>query len=145
MKLNFKISEFNISGNAIPERIADAILIFHIAPMQVVRDILGFAIWPSLKSGYRPVSWERSHKRSGSSQHCFLDIHGGKGAVDWTCSEFSKNKQLLLSEIIKNTDYTRIAVYNTFIHCDYKKTNSGKRETYTSDSKSNWKLDKIIN
>lgn len=140
MKLNFKISEFNISGEPIPEDIADKILKHHIQPMQDSRIELGFAIFPSLKSGYRSKEWEKIHDRSGTSQHVFT----GKGATDWTCKSFKERKEELLESIIKNTKYTRIAIYNTFIHCDYKKTPSGKREIYTSNSKSGWTLLKTI-
>ena len=86
--LNLKPSEFNISGSAIPERVADAIQKFHILPMQEVRNKLGKAIWPSLKSGYRSPYYEKQKGRSGNSQHCFLEKDGGKGATDWTCKDF---------------------------------------------------------
>ena len=127
MKLNFTISEFNISGKPIPEDVADKILKWHIQPMQRVRDKFKDAIWPSLKSGYRSVQWEKKNGRSGNSQHTFK----GKGAVDWTCQNFSSKKDKLLKLIIEETDYTRIAVYNSFIHCDYKVTNSMRREFVT--------------
>lgn len=140
MKLNFTISEFNISGKPIPEDVADKILKWHIQPMQRVRDKFKDAIWPSLKSGYRSVQWEKKNGRSGNSQHTFK----GKGAVDWTCQNFSSKKDKLLKLIIEETDYTRIAVYNSFIHCDYKVTNSMRRELYDSDSSSNWTLNKYI-
>ena len=38
-----------------------------------------------------------------------------------------ENKDRLLEAIIEHTDYIRICVYDTFIHCDYKDTNNGKR------------------
>lgn len=136
MKLNFTISEFNISGEDIPQDIADKILKHHIVPMQPVRDKLNIPIYPSQKSGYRSQKWEKSRNRNGQSQHCFV----GLGAVDWTCSDFQNNKEALLASIAIDTEYTRIAVYNSFIHCDYKPTSSGKRELYTSDSYSNWKF-----
>ena len=140
MKLNFNISDFNISGKPIPEAIADKILKWHIAPMQRVRNIFNGAIWASQKSGYRSPHWERSKGRSGNSQHTFR----GKGAVDWTCREFSSNYERLLDLIVKETDYTRIAIYNSFIHCDYKATPSGRREVYTSNSKSKWTLKETL-
>jgi len=140
MKLNFKISEFNISGNHIPEKIADKILKWHILPMQDVRNEFGKPIYPSQKSGYRSISWELSRGRNGKSQHTFRQ----KGAVDWTCMHFGLNKDKLLELIIENTDYTRIAVYNSFLHCDYKPTKSGQRELYTSNSASKWVFDRFI-
>lgn len=136
MKINFQISEFNITGDPIPEDVADKILKWHICPMIPVRKELNTPIWASQSSGYRPVEWELSKGRSGNSQHTFK----GKGAVDWTCKNFSQNKELLLELIIKYTDYSRIAVYDTFIHCDYKYTKSGSREIFTSDKNSNWKF-----
>ena len=120
--LNFKISEFNISGEPIPEDIADKILEYHIVPMQMVRIIMGIPMWPSQKSGYRSKEWELSKGRSGNSQHTFQ----GLGATDWTCRDFPNNKEEFLKEIRENTDYTRMAIYDTFIHCDYKPTGSGK-------------------
>lgn len=140
MKINFNISEFNISGKSIPEQVADKILKWHISPMIPVRQKLGFSIWASQESGYRSIAWEKSKGRSGNSQHTFK----GKGAVDWTCKNFQINKEKFLETIIEYTDYTRIAVYNNFIHCDYKQTNSGRRELYESGSNSKWKFIKFI-
>ena len=140
MKLNFKISEFNISGEAIPEVIADKILKYHIQPMQDVREELGYALFPSKKSGYRSVVWENTHGRPGTSQHVF----NGKGAVDWTCNNFKARKNELLKSMIKHTAYTRFAIYNGFIHADYKPTPSGNREVFISDSKSKWTFKEFI-
>lgn len=140
MKINFEISEFIITGKTIPVIIADKILKWHIVPMMTVRLEMGIAIWASQNSGYRPVSWEKAHGRSGNSQHTFK----GKGAVDWTCKDFKLYKDEFLDSIINNTDYSRIAVYNNFIHCDYKPTSSGMRELYTSGSNSKWVFDKYI-
>tara|TARA_R110000851_G_scaffold314588_1_gene476689 strand:+ start:2034 stop:2456 length:423 start_codon:yes stop_codon:yes gene_type:complete len=140
MKINFVPSEFNISGNAIPEDIADKIVKWHISYIQDVRNELGYSVYPSQKSGYRPKSWELSHGRSGNSQHTFT----GKGAVDWTCKDFNTNKNDLLESIIKNTKYTRIAIYNSFIHCDYKETNLNKRELYESTADSKWTFKKHV-
>lgn len=134
LEINFNISEFNISGRPLPEKIADKILHYHIKPMQPVRDKLKIKMWPSLKSGYRSVAWEETHGRSGNSQHTFKE----KGATDWTCEDFIQNKKEFLKEIIELTDYTRMAVYDSFIHCDYKDTPTGKRQIFKSDSASNW-------
>lgn len=140
MKINFSISEFIITGDHIPVVVADKILKYHIAPMGDVRKELGIPIFPSQKSGYRPEGWEHSHGRSGNSQHTFKD----KGAVDWTCNNFTKHKNDFLRAIYDNTEYTRIAIYNSFIHCDYKSTPSGKREVYTSTSDSKWTLKETL-
>lgn len=138
MKLNFKISEFNISGEAIPEVIADKILKHHIQPMQDVREELDYALFPSQKSGYRSKKWEIDHERSGTSQHVF----DGKGAVDWTCNSFTERKKELLDSIIKHTEYTRIAIYEGFLHCDYKPTDQNKRQLFENEydeEKEEWK------
>jgi len=140
MKINFKLSEFVISEDKIPLSVGDKILKYHIEPMNTVRDIIQIPIYPSQNSGYRTVEWEISHGRSGNSQHTFK----GKGAVDWTCKDFKKNKDDFLNLIIEYTDYTRIAIYNSFIHCDYKKTSTGKREVFKSDSSSKWTFIKHI-
>jgi hypothetical protein len=76
---------------------------------------LGLPIWPSANSAYRPLSWEKEKGRSGNSQHVFR----GNGATDWTCKDFDDNKFELLKHLINETEYTRFAIYDTFIHCDY--------------------------
>lgn len=134
--MNFNISDFNISGEAIREDIADKILKYHIVPLQRVRDALNIPIWASKKSGYRSYKWEKRQGRSGNSQHTFK----GKGATDITCQNFKENQDILLQSVLELTDYTRIAIYDTFIHCDYKETESGNRELYSSTPDSKWKL-----
>lgn len=138
--MNFTISEFNISGNAIPEQVADKILKWHIVPMQRVRDVMGVAIWASQRSGYRSLIWEKSKGRNGSSQHTFKTM----GAVDWTCLDFKKNKERFLGLIQEHTTYSRMAVYDSFIHCDYKPTKTGRREVYTSTDASKWTFKKFV-
>ena len=144
MKLDFNISELVITGNSIPLDVADKLLQYHILPMQEVRNgftnnVLNdeeketFYITASLKSGYRPKQYEISKGRSGNSQHTFQ----GKGAVDWTCYDFNRFKHDLIHYIIHKTDYTRIAVYNSFVHCDYK---GEERQLFNSDSNSNWEF-----
>ena len=141
MRLNFKISEFNISGAPIEESIADKILHYHILPMQTVRNYFAKPIMVSQNSGYRSKEWELSKGRSGNSQHCFE----GNGAVDWTCKNFKSNSHELLELILKYTKYTRMAIYKGFIHCDYNTTSSGKREIFTSTPNSKWTLKEIVN
>lgn len=126
----FKISDFNISGEPIPEDIADKILLYHILPMNKVRDNMGIPIWPSEKSGYRSVKWEKSKGREGNSQHVFR----GKGAVDITCKDFAENKGALLDNLIKLTDYTRICLYDTFYHVDY----GGIERWYYENTPTGW-------
>lgn len=111
MELNFNLSEFNISGQPIPEDVADKLLHFHILPLQAVRNKLNLPIKVSKKSGYRSKEWELAHNRPGTSQHCFID----KGAVDLTCEDLDK----LEEHLILYSPYMRIARYETFIHCDY--------------------------
>lgn len=115
MKNCFKISDFNISGEPIPEDVADKILRYHIEPMNEVAATVPFEVMVSARSGYRSRKWELSKNRSGNSQHVFR----GNGAVDWTCEDFESNKDEFLEALIEKTGYTRFAVYNTFIHCDY--------------------------
>lgn len=135
----FATEEFCIEqGKNIPQWVATKLWSYHIIPMIVVRALLGQAIWASQNSGYRPEAYEKAQGRSGNSQHTFK----GKGAVDWTCEKKYLDK--LLKLILQYTDYTRIAVYDTFIHCDYK-AQDGKRYLFESDSKSNWRLIDTLN
>ena len=122
-KIWFTFKSMNISGGDIPPDIAQKILTWHMIPMSYVRELLGIKIWASENSCWRPVWWEHKNGRSGNSQHCFK----GRGATDWACENFAENKDRLLEAIIEHTDYIRICIYDTFIHCDYKDTNNGKR------------------
>jgi len=144
MKVYFTISELCITADPIPLEVSDKLLKYHITPMNKVRTELNVAIHcqtsKGLNSGYRSKDWEISHGRSGNSQHTFI----GKGAIDWRCSFFPTNKTQLLELIIKHTDYTRMAVYDSFIHCDYKTTSDGKRQLFTSDVSSNWTFVKNV-
>ena len=140
MKIYFKFEELVITGDSVTLSIATKLLHYHMIPASRVRKALGLPMTASQKSGYRPYEWEISRGRSGNSQHVFK----GKGAIDWTCRHFRQNKQKLLALLIEHTDYTRMAVYRNFIHCDYKPTPSGKREIYTSTPASKWTLKKTI-
>lgn len=132
-----KISDLVITGSMITLEIADKIILYHISPIQSVEIVLGKKIWASKRSGYRPVEWEWSRGRSGNSQHCFKE----KGAVDWTCDNFAKNKNNFIELLIQMTEYKRIAVYDGFVHCDYK---GEHRQLFKSDAASNWTLIKNL-
>tara|TARA_R110000803_G_scaffold78075_5_gene143158 strand:+ start:5275 stop:5697 length:423 start_codon:yes stop_codon:yes gene_type:complete len=140
MKVYFNIEELVITGETPPANVEKKLWKHHINPMNKVREELGLWITASQHSGYRPVSWELSHGRSGKSQHTFT----GKGAVDWTCEDFPTNKDKLLELIIKHTNYTRMALYNGFIHCDHKSTSDGKRQLFNSNSASKWTFVKNV-
>lgn len=124
------LKEFIITeSDMIPIEVADKLYQFHINPMQKVREELGVWVTASEKSGYRPQWWERLKERSGTSQHTFIaEWAKGSGAIDWTCKDFEINRDKFLNLIIKHTNYTRICVYDTFIHCDYK--DAPKRQLY---------------
>ena len=141
MRFPFETSEFVI-GNIldVPVEICTKIWLYHILPMVTVRAIMDIPMWPSEKSSYRPKSWEIQHMRSGNSEHTFR----GKGATDWTCKDFAENKDQFLKLIIGHTKYTRIAVYDSFIHCDYK-AQDGKRYIFDSTPSSEWTIKRVIN
>lgn len=141
----FKIQEFLIDKRkTVPNDIADKLYWYHIIPMIPVRAKLGVPITASQFSGFRPLWWEKWKGRSGKSQHTFGQIDKNtfdkesKGAVDWTCKDFMLRFPDLLQLMIEHTEYTRFAIYKSFIHADYKPTASGKREVYNSDASSNW-------
>jgi hypothetical protein len=117
MKNYFKISDFNITGQPIPQDVADKIMIHHIIPLNRVREALGQPIIISQRSGYRPVWYEKKKNRPGTSQHCFL----GMGAVDLTLIEFHRYKWDLVKHLVNQTEYSRITMYESksFIHVDY--------------------------
>lgn len=139
MNSYIKPSELNISGDPIPNEVADKMVEYHIIPMNAVRAALGLPVLASEKSGWRPLWWEK--------------ITEGMEAANTYITEWAqliglakifKNKDKFLKLISELTSYNRIAVYATFIHCDYKATKSGRRELYTSNSSSQWKFVKFI-
>lgn len=132
-ELYFSISELCITPKEIPQDVANKLLLYHIWPMQEIRKELGFPIWASQSSGFRPEWYELARGRSGNSQHCF----DGKGAIDWTGADMER----LLVAIVDLSPYTRICYYqnNRFIHCDYKRDDG--RWFYTAKSPtSKWEL-----
>jgi len=131
------ISDLCITQDPISLRIADLILVYHIRPIERTMAETGIRIWCSEKSGYRPSWWDMKKGRSGTGAHCFLP--GEFGATDWTANV---QIQVLLEALIKYTDYTRFGVYpaSGFIHCDYRKTKSGKRQVYNE----NWIVERVI-
>lgn len=141
MSVYFKLKDFIIEdSDQISVEVADKIYKYHINPIIPIREKMKLPIWASQNSSYRPEEYEKKKGRSGKSQHCFVL----KGATDWTCSNFRTNKDILLEEMIQQTDYTRFAVYYGFIHADYKETKSGKRELFESGPDSKWIFQKFI-
>jgi len=140
MKHIFSIKEFLITRpKTIDVDIADKLFWHHIIPMIPVRNEMGISVTASANSGYRPKWYELMKSRSGNSQHVFE----GMGAVDWTCKNFSENKDRFLDLIINKTKYKRICVYDTFIHCDYKDTPANLRRLYKYENNA-WKFIKNI-
>lgn len=139
------LKEFIITkSNQIDLEVADKLYQFHIIPMQKVREKMRVWVTASAFSGYRPQWWERLQGRSGSSQHTYIqEWVKGSGAVDWTCKDFKNNRDRFLNLIIHHTKYTRLCVYDTFIHGDYKETSSGKRELYRFNGEK-WEFVKFI-
>lgn len=141
MKNYFKISELCIDKSKdVPQDIADKILLYHITPMNRVREAIQEPVFCSENSGWRPEEWEISRGRSGDSQHTFKK----KGAVDWTIGGVEKHKidgnfEGLFKAIVELTEYTRIAVYPSarFIHCDYA---ANERQLFLSTNSSKWTL-----
>tara|TARA_R110000782_G_scaffold266983_1_gene361929 strand:+ start:739 stop:1191 length:453 start_codon:yes stop_codon:yes gene_type:complete len=144
MKNQVKISEFIIDGKPTDVNIIDKIEKYHRIPINKINETFVERIYPSQTSSFRTYQWEVSKGRSGASQHCFgqnknLTVDANKlGATDWTCKHFSTFKEQLLQELINKTNYTRLCVYNSFIHGDYKVHPTRKRRLYTVDSKGNW-------
>ena len=138
------ISDVCATNDDLPQRIADAIYIDHLRPIQSLTEALGMKIHvitkDGLRSGYRPLKYELSKGRNGSSEHTFTDTHpAGTGAMDWRCD----NMELLLEQLIAKTNYRRIAVYDSFIHCDYRDI-LGQRRLYKGNIGSAWTFLKTI-
>jgi len=142
-----KISDFCITDNDIPKVIADRIDLYHKQALERVEKDSGIDIIVSQNSSWRPYAYELSRGRNGESEHTFGQrkniILGDKGATDITCKNFAQNKDALLQSLIDNTDYIRFAVYNNFIHADYRDLHNGKRRLFKV-VRGSWVFDKFI-
>lgn len=132
-----------IGNLPVPQEIIDKIIMYHTDPVNKVREEVGFPVYASEESGFRPYVWEIARGRSGTSEHCYGQKKDGtidpddKGAVDWTCENFATNKGTLLASLKKHTKYTRFAMYDGFIHCDFKAIDGYVYE-FTSNAASQW-------
>lgn len=157
---HFTPSQCAIGHQAIPQDIADKILLHHIIPLNSVQDALPFEVIVSQESCYRPYIWEIARGRNGKSEHTFGErenkiITDNKGACDITCEDYQKNSMELLLALIKHTDYKRLAIYYNwnqeaqahtgFIHADYKDLHNGKRPIFVSTKASKWTLQGYVN
>lgn len=114
------LSSYDIAGKGLPDKVKTKILVCHMTPLDALEGVLGFSLGVSIKSGYRSPEWERKHGRSGRSQHTY----GHLGAVDLTFDNFNDRKDEVIEALSLNTYYTRIAIYNSFLHIDYKNPQS---------------------
>lgn len=121
----FKVEEFLIDGK-MPSTVIVNKIKRHIAVMDIVREKFGKPIRVSSKSGYRSVSWELAHGRTGTSQHTY----SGAGAADYTADDLEG----LLEALIEHSTYTRICLYpkEKFIHCDFVGEGTGVRKLFTA-------------
>lgn len=105
----------------------------HIPQLERVRDVTGLPI--IIKSGARSYEHEIARGRSGKSQHVFKS---GKGAVDVSLTNHSAEELNKLEEaVFKNTEYTRVARYPSFLHLDYYPNRYGNRGYYRN-TKEGW-------
>lgn len=115
-----KIESYDIEGKGLPVLVEMKVRAFHMAPLVQVDRVMhkkcGVRVYVSIKSSYRSPEWEEKKGRSKYGEHTFRNM----GATDITCDDFEDNKEVLLEVLKKETNYTRLAVYDTFIHGDYK-------------------------
>jgi len=129
--IHFKLEEFLIDPEMragkkpVPLHVADKVYHYHIPILNQIRKETGKPVVISEYSGYRPIEWELNHDRSGNSQHTFT----GDGAVD-----IRLDSQQLLDLLIQS-EYRRICIYNSFVHCDFK----GMKRLLFEDENGEWK------
>jgi len=131
----FNLSEFLIHfpGNAhkpidAPYYVINNIILYHLIPLNRVREIFGEPVLISDHSGYRPVSWEINKNRNGSSTHTFGTNALPKeptpmmaaGASDTTVRNMSRFTEF--ATLLARTPYRRHIIYpeKKFVHNDYK-------------------------
>ena len=125
MKIGHNISDFVFRHDLPCEpHVYDAILHYHLIPIQKVENQLDCKVMPTLVgfrdgggSVYRHRQHELERGRSGDSYHTFRD---GKGAGDYSVTDFGQFL-VFAEQLIDNTNFTRLCFYpdKHFIHCDY--------------------------
>lgn len=116
------INSYDIKGDGLPKKVETVAYVAHMQPLKLAEQWIkdtydcDIKLYVSLKSSYRSVEWEKSKGRSGYSEHTYNFL----GACDITCDNFKENQGLLLEALIAVTRYTRLAIYNGFVHGDYK-------------------------
>ena len=129
-----KLSSYDIAGKGLPSKVETVVILAHINPLILAEAYIkekyncDIEITISLKSSYRSPEWEKAKGRSGYSEHTYNYL----GATDITCKDFKKDKEILLKALMAITRYTRLAVYNGFIHADYK---NAQDDAYVYNSK----------
>lgn len=120
------IKNYDIRGDGLPAKVETVAYVAHMAPLIAAENYINekyncdIKLYVSLKSSYRNTAWEKSKGRSGYSEHTYNFL----GACDITCDNFKENQAILLEALIAVTRYTRLAIYNAFIHGDYKNAQS---------------------
>jgi len=115
----FGIKEFNTSNAELKEEIKVKIIENFINPLNPIRIAFGKFIF--VRSGYRPELYNKQVGGGKHSQHLFkskgaCDISPTKSGVKPTKADMD----LLETVLIESGQFTRIARYKTFFHCDYK-------------------------
>lgn len=121
-----------ITGDLPPSELWPIIRDRYIIPLQRHWYTHGIGLVPSLNSVYRPVSYEISKGRPGTSLHCFPA--GTFGAADLTMHDGSKVKHVIDS-VVEHLPFRRICYYEAqnFIHVDY-----GENGRRSGDRRSLW-------
>ena len=141
MKVRHNISDFVFRHDLPCEpHVYDAILHYHLIPIQKVENQLDCKVVPTLVgsrggggSVYRHPRHEREQGRSETGEHTFKDK---KGAGDYSVTDFKQFHRF--GELLTRQDFTRFFFYheNHFVHVDYR--NVEYRQFFVFDGA--WKL-----
>lgn len=90
----------------------------HVLPLRDLQRRTGVMLFPSLRSGYRSVEWEKAKGRSGSSLHTFPG--SSRGAVDLVVWDGTPVRHVV-DLLVEYGAWRRICLYSGkgFIHVDY--------------------------
>lgn len=104
--------------------VAEKIRKYHVYPMNILRNKVGFPIIVSQNSGYRSQEHELSKGRSLTSAHLFQENTDrqdpGFGAADYRVAD--ENWGVFIRELIDARIYPRLIFYpnSKFVHADYR-------------------------
>lgn len=113
-----RLQSWSVVPEPIPALIAPLVIRHHMQPVIRLSEDHGVQLECSRGSCYRPVKWEKAHRRSGGSLHTFPP--GSRGACDLVTTD-GPSIIHYIDLLVEYGPWRRICYYpgHAFVHVDY--------------------------